>query len=214
MRSLIIGITGGSGAGKSTLARKVLEHFGADGTVIVTQDSYYKDHSHLPMSERQVGNFDEPAAVELDALARDLELLKRGQAVRKPIYEYATHSRIGSERVEPKPLIVVEGLFVLHDEGVAKLLDVAIFVDADEATRVRRRIERDTTERGFTREQVLKRLRETVLPMHEVYVEPTRGRADFVIDGTRELDAQLPPVWSRIEYLRSRDVKSSDFGRN
>jgi len=201
MAIVIVGITGGSGAGKTTVAERIQRYFGRDRAVIIEQDSYYRDHSHLPLEKRQEGNFDIPEAVELDRLADDLVKLRRGTPIEKPIYEYRTHSRIGYETVEPRDVVIVEGLFVLQDGDLRRLFDVKIFVDADEQTRAKRRIARDTAERGFTEKEVIERLRRDVLPMHEKYVEPTRSFADFLIDGTSPLDEQLAPVLERVEEL-------------
>ena len=184
----IIGISGGSGSGKTMLAEKLLDHFGADRAVIVGQDSYYRDHSHLPPKKRQEGNFDEPRAVELSLLARDLDKLRAGQAIEKPVYDYATHTRVGSETVAPREIVILDGLFVLTDAKVRNRIDLGVFVSAPEEERVRRRVERDVRERGRTAEEITDRLKSSVLPMHETHVEPARHVADIVVDGCANPD--------------------------
>lgn len=198
---VVVGITGGSGAGKSLLAQKLADHFGAGRTVILSQDSYYRDHSHLPPETRQEGNFDEPRAVELSLLVEDLDRLRSGRSIRKPRYDFATHTRVGSEVVEPCEILLVDGLFVLTDTEVRKRMDLRVFVDAPESERVRRRIERDVQERGRTAEEVVHRLRDSVLPMHGRHVEPGRRFADVLVDGCGDAEEEARRVADAIEQL-------------
>jgi len=195
----IVGITGGSGSGKTTVAEKLRMHYGAERAVILSQDSYYRDHSHLPPEKRQEGNFDEPAAVELSLLVEHLDALRAGHAIEEPCYDFATHTRQGRRTVPPHDLVLIDGLFVLTDDGVRQRLDLKVFVDAPEADRVRRRVERDVRERGRTAEEVMERLEESVLPMHRQHVEPGRYLADLVLDGAGVIGNEVARVIGEID---------------
>ncbi|NOZ23535.1 MAG: uridine kinase [Planctomycetes bacterium] len=203
---LTIGIAGGSGAGKTVLAEKLVEHFGPDRAIIVSQDSYYRDHSHLPPEKRQEGNFDEPRAVKLSLLVKQLDQLRSGQPVEKPRYDYATHTRIGSDTVSPHDIVIVDGLFVLTDDDVRSRMDLKVFVGAPEEVRVQRRVDRDRRERGRTEDEIVERLNATVLPMHAIHVEPYRELADIIVDGCGNADAEAARVIAAIEAQMGRRV--------
>ena len=177
----VVGILGGSEAGKSSLAAAVLGL--ADG-VALSQDSYYRDLSHLEPCARAAANFDEPGAVDLDLLADDLRSLKEGRAVSPPFYDMTTHTRIGvGAPVAPAPLVVVEGTLLLSNPRVAAALDVVVFVDLPDEDRLERRIARDVGERGRTVASVRRQWEPTVLPMHRRHVLPARDRADLAVSG-------------------------------
>ncbi|MEW6359620.1 MAG: uridine kinase [Planctomycetota bacterium] len=197
-----IGITGGSGSGKTVLADKLVERFGPDRAVIVAQDSYYRDHSHLPIEKRQEGNFDEPKAVEISLLVEHLDRLRAGQPVQKPRYDFATHTRVGSEIVAPRDIVIVDGLFVLSDDDLRSRMDLKVFVAAPESERVRRRVRRDMQERGRTEAEIVERLNGTVLPMHAIHVEPCKVLADLVVDGCGDADAEAARVVAAIAARR------------
>ena len=199
-----IAITGGSGSGKTVLAEKLVEHFGPECAVIVAQDSYYCDHSHLPPEKRQEGNFDEPKAVELSLLVEQLDQLRSGQPIQRPRYDYATHTRIGSETVTPHDIVIVDGLFVLTDDDVRGRMDLKVFVDAPEEVRVRRRVDRDRRERGRTEAEIVDRLNTTVLPMHAIHVEPGRDVTDLIVDGCGDADAEAARVIAAINERTGR----------
>ncbi|MHC4859766.1 MAG: uridine kinase [Planctomycetota bacterium] len=177
----IVGILGGSGAGKSSLAAAVRRR--ADAAVL-SQDSYYRDLSHLDPPERAAANFDEPGAVDLRLLADHLEALKAGRAVRPPRYDMSTHTRAGpGAEVRPAPLVLLEGTILLAEPRVAAALDLVVYVDLPDGDRLARRIERDVSERGRSEASAIEQWEATVLPMHRVHVEPVRETADLVVSG-------------------------------
>ena len=171
----MVGIAGGSCSGKTTLASKLEKRLNAR---ILKMDDYYK--SFAIAEEKFDHNFDEPAAIDMELLAEHLRQLKSGQAIKKPLYDFATHSRAGYEKFAPAKIILLDGLFCLH-EPVKQQLDVRIFVDCHEEKRLERRIKRDIEERGRTRESVLHQFRKTVKPMHELHVEPTKRHAHVIV---------------------------------
>ncbi|MDO4736922.1 MAG: uridine kinase, partial [Bacteroidia bacterium] len=180
---LIIGIAGGTGSGKSTVVKKIKELLADEDLVIVPQDSYYKDSSHLTPEEKAVQNFDHPESVDFDLLIEQLKELKEGRSVEQPVYSYVTCSRSKTETVHVKPahIIIVEGILIFTCEQLRKLMDIMIFVDADADDRLSRVIQRDIVERGKTVEQVLARYEHTVKPMHLQFIEPSKRYANIII---------------------------------
>jgi uridine kinase len=187
----LIGIAGGTGAGKSAIVRAFVDRFGGRA---IDLDSYYLDRSGVAPEERGRINYDEPAAIDVPLLVEHLGRLARGEPVQKPLYSFATHTRVGVETVKPAQLVIVEGLFTLWWASVRSLLDVKVFVDAPPDLRLIRRIRRDIAERGRTLEQVLQQHLGTVRPMHERYVEPTRAHADMVVTNDGVIDDALERV--------------------
>ncbi len=179
---LIIGIAGGTGSGKTTVVRKVLERLPKDEVVILPQDSYYKDSSHLPMEERLEINFDHPDSIEWELLIKHLKELKKGHTVNQPIYSYLTCSR-AEETIPVKPceVIIVEGILILCNAELRKLLDLKVFVDADADDRLIRVINRDIVERGRSVNKVMERYELTVKPMHVQFIEPSKRFADLIV---------------------------------
>ncbi|MBQ8565529.1 MAG: uridine kinase [Bacteroidaceae bacterium] len=179
---LVIGIAGGTGSGKTTVVRKIVESF-CDGEVaVIPQDSYYKDSSHLPLEERLKLNFDEPAAIEWELLVKQLKELKAGKAIEQPTYSYITCTRQPETiHVEPRDIIIVEGILILCDPALRDMLDMKIFVDADSDERLIRVINRDIIERGRTVDMVLERYERVLRPMHLQHIEPTKRFADLII---------------------------------
>lgn len=176
-----IGVTGGSGSGKSTVARTVLEAVGPEQVTYLQQDSYYKDLSHLPHDVRSQLNFDHPDAFDNTLFMEHLIQLKQGLPVEQPLYEFKSFTRVGSKTLSAKRVILVEGILVLAEEALRKMLDIKIFVDTDPDIRIIRRLRRDVLERGRSLDFVLTQYVETVRPMHQQYIEPTRRFADVVI---------------------------------
>ncbi len=179
---LVIGIAGGTGSGKTTVVRKIVESFSEGEVAVIPQDSYYKDSSHLPLEERLKLNFDEPAAIEWDLLVKQLQQLKSGQTIEQPTYSYLTCTRQPETiHVEPRDIIIVEGILILCDPALRDMLDIKIFVDADSDERLIRVINRDIIERGRTVEMVLERYERVLRPMHLQHIEPTKRYADLII---------------------------------
>ena len=176
-----IGVTGGSGSGKSTVARNVIQTVGPEQVTYIQQDSYYKDLGHLPFEVRSQLNFDHPDAFDNQLFVQHLAALKKGQTVEQPLYEFKTFTRTGSKTVEPRKVILVEGILVLAEQNIRDLLDIKIYVDTDADIRIIRRLKRDVLERGRSLEFVLQQYLETVRPMNQQYLEPTRRFADIVI---------------------------------
>ena len=180
---LIIGIAGGTGSGKTTVVRKIKNLLKEEDVAVISQDSYYKDSSHLTPEQKAVNNFDHPNSIDWDLLVSDLAKLRSGQAIESPVYSYITCSRSKTEtvHVEPATIIIVEGILVFTNEELRKLFDISIFVDADADDRLGRVIQRDIEERGKTIQQVLKRYQETVKPMHLQFIEPSKRYADIIV---------------------------------
>ena len=178
---MIIGIAGGTGSGKTTITRQIVEQFGSDVTVIY-HDNYYKAHHDLTYEERTKLNYDHPNAFDTDMLVEDLSNLKEGREIECPVYDYTIHDR--SEEtitVRPSRIIVVEGILIFYPEELRKQMDIKIFVDADADVRILRRINRDVKKRGRTLDSVINQYLDTVKPMHEAFVEPSKRYADIII---------------------------------
>ena len=181
MDILVIGIAGGSGSGKTTLMKNLVETFG-DNVTVVSHDNYYKRHDELSYEQRCLINYDEPDAFETDLMARHLECLRRGESIECPVYDYTVHNRSDEViTIEPRQVIIVEGILIFADEALRELMDIRIFVDTDADVRLCRRIKRDVNKRGRTLESVLTQYQQTVKPMHEKYVEPSKKFANLVV---------------------------------
>ena len=179
---LVIGIAGGTGSGKSTVVRKIIESLPQDEVAVMPQDSYYKDNRHIPLEERLKMNYDEPASIEWTLLTKQLGELKEGRTVNMPTYDFITCSRMKETvTVNPKEVVVVEGILVLTDKSLRDMMDVKVFVDADADERLIRVIYRDCIERGRTPQMVIDRYIETLKPMHELYIEPSKRYADLIV---------------------------------
>lgn len=179
---LIIGIAGGTGSGKTTVVNKILSSFPAGEVAVIPQDSYYKDSSHVPVEERSKINFDEPDAIEWSLLVEHLRQLKAGHPIEMPTYSYLTCTRQEETvRVEPRDVVIVEGILVLTDPVLRQMMDVKCFVDADADERLIRVIARDCIERGRTPQMVIDRYEDILKPMHCQYIEPCKRFADLII---------------------------------
>ncbi len=178
----IIGIAGGTGSGKTTVVRKLTERLPKGEVVVIPQDSYYKDSSHVPVEERQNINFDHPDAFDWVLLERHIAQLKQGMSIEQPIYDYITCTRQKETvHIEPKEIIIVEGIMALSDKELREQMDLKIFVDADGDDRLIRVISRDIVERGRTAESVMERYQRVLKPMHEQFIEPCKRYADVII---------------------------------
>jgi len=195
-RPFIIGIGGGTGAGKSTLARRLASVYADLGTVILDQDSYYRDQSHLTFEQRILTNYDQPSALDEDLLRRQVRQLAAGEPIRKPRYCFVTHTRLPeTDNVQPASIVILEGLMALCDEHLRALMGLKIFVDADADVRLMRRLVRDVHERGRTLDSTVVQYRDSIRPMHRQHVEPTRAFADLVVDTTEiSLEEWLKPI--------------------
>lgn len=181
-KPVIIGITGGTGSGKSTIARAIFESVPEKRASIIEQDCYYKDQSHLPAEERVKVNYDHPLAFDTDLMIAHLEQLLKGQAIEKPQYDFTVHNRKKETiPVEPRDIIIVEGILVLDSPKMRELMDIKIFVDTDADVRIIRRILRDMKERKRTLDSIISQYLEVVKPMHFEFVEPTKRYADIII---------------------------------
>jgi uridine kinase len=179
---MIIGICGGTGSGKTTIARKIVEAVGAENVVLVEQDSYYRNLSDMPLDERHQANFDHPDSLDSDMLVGHILRLKQGLTAEMPLYDFKTHTRTTKiEMIEPRPVVVVEGILIFAESPVLDLLDVRVFVDTPDDIRFIRRLQRDISERGRTVESVIGQYHRTVRPMHHEFVEPSKRHADIII---------------------------------
>ena len=196
---LVIGIAGGTGSGKSTLMEELVKRFRNEVTVL-SHDNYYRRRDGISMEDRQKINYDEPAALETDLMAKHLDVLRRGGRVACPVYDFTQHNRSDKVKiVEPKRVIIVEGILIFENKELRDLMDIRIFVDTDADVRLCRRIARDVNERGRTLESVLEQYQTTVKPMHEMYVEPSKKYANIVVpEGGRNLVA-LDMILTRIQ---------------
>lgn len=179
---LVIGIAGGTGSGKTTVVRKIMEQLPCDEIALLPQDSYYRDNVHLPLEERQKMNFDHPDSIEFDLLVKHLKQLRQGITVEQPVYSYLTCTRMDETvKVEPRKVVIVEGILILTHPALRDLMDLKVFVDAEPDDRLMRVIQRDIAERGRTVDKVLDRYEETVKPMHLQFIEPTKRYADLIV---------------------------------
>lgn len=179
---LVVGIAGGTGSGKTTVARNIVRGLPLGTGVLLEHDGYYRDFSHLDVEERAQINFDHPDALETVLLMQHIDMLRQGQAIEKPRYDYVTHTRSKDKVVvEPVPVVVVEGILIFTDAELRKAFDIRIFVDTDADIRVLRRLARDTKERGRSIESVIRQYYATVRPMHLEFVEPSKRWADLII---------------------------------
>ncbi len=201
---LIIGIAGGTGSGKTTVARSVIDRLGSDKVTFISQDNYYKDHSHLSLAERELINYDHPLAFDNELLIEHLNCLKKGQVAQAPVYDFTVHARSVVDTVELKPnnIAILEGLHLLSDENLRNELDIKVFVDTDPDVRILRRVVRDIEERGRTIRSIHNQYLNTVKPMHEAFIEPSKKYADLIIPqgGHNEVGIQMLSILTE-KYL-------------
>lgn len=181
-RPILIGIAGGTGSGKSTIAREIYKKFGEQCIAMIEQDSYYKDQSHLTFEERIKTNYDHPDAFDTPLLIEHLTKLLNGEVIYKPIYDFSIHNRKKETiKVEPRDIIILEGILILQEIELRNLLDIKIYVDTDADVRIIRRLVRDINERGRTVDSVIDQYLNVVRPMHMQFIEPTKRYADIII---------------------------------
>ena len=195
----VIGIAGGSGSGKSTFAARLIQAF-PDSVALVSCDNYYRAHDDIPLEERRRLNYDAPEALEFDLMVSHLQALKRGEAVDCPVYDFALHNRSDKVmRIDPKPVILVDGILILSDPALRETFDLRIYVEADADERILRRARRDMEVRGRKIDDIMEQYLNTVKPMHETHVEPSKKHADLILNGG------MNPVALEIVAGRVRD---------
>lgn len=196
----IIGIAGGSGSGKTSVTRKVMEALDGHSVVLIEQDYYYKDQSHLTMDERLKTNYDHPFAFDNDLLISHINQLINRESVEVPTYNYAEHTRSTETiTVEPKDVIIIEGIFALENEQLRQMMDVKVYVDTDSDIRILRRLSRDINERGRTMESVIDQYLSVVRPMHLQFVEPTKRHSDIIIPEGGENHVAIDLITTKIK---------------
>ena len=205
--SYFVGICGGSGSGKTTLAKRLLEQFGPTNCEVISLDSYYVDLGDMPMEERSAYNYDHPDSIDTELLAADIDKLRQGKEVAVPTYDFATHSRLETVTlVQPKPVVIIEGILLFAFESIRQRLDYLVFRDCPEPTRYERRLERDVATRGRTPESVETQFATTVKPMHDLFVEPYKHKAHHITPHGRPLDEQVTYVE---QFIRDASTKES-----
>ncbi len=206
---MIIGICGGTGSGKTTIARKIIEVVGDDKVIIIEQDSYYRNLADMPLDERHQANFDHPDSIDSEMLIDHLKCLKLGQPIEMPIYDFRTHTRSTRTRhVEPKPVVILEGILIFAEPRILELLDVKIYVDTPDDIRFIRRLQRDIRDRGRTVESVIDQYLKTVRPMHFEFVEPSKRHADIIIPEGGNTDIGIEFICSKIrEEIEKKSEK-------
>ena len=196
---LVIGIAGGSGSGKTTLMKRLVERFGNNVSVL-SHDNYYKRHDELTLEQRAALNYDEPTALDTSLLVYQLDQLRHGVAIDCPVYDFALHNRSDETiHIKPEKVIIVEGIMIFVDPDLRALMDIKIFVDTDADIRLCRRIKRDVNKRGRSLESVLNQYKQTVKPMHEMYVEPSKKFADLVVPEGGKNQVALDMIEGRIQ---------------
>ena len=212
-KPLLIGIAGGTGSGKTLVSNRIYEELGSKQVAIIEQDSYYRDHSDIPIDDRNNRNFDHPNAFDFELMRHQVEKLMEGTAVKVPIYDYKTHTRKKQRRIiKDHVVIILEGILTLFDPGIRAMMDIKVYIDTPSDTRFIRRLNRDTNERGRDIESVVKQYQESVRPMHEQFVEPTKAYADIIIPGGGYNNVAVDLLKTKVSALlteRMNKVKNS-----
>jgi uridine kinase len=200
--AIVVGFAGGTGSGKTSFAQKVLERVGPDRCVTIAQDAYYKDGSQLTPDARAAINYDHPDAFDTSLLVQDLRDLKAGRPAPQLTYDHATYSRhVMSDPLAPRPVIILEGILILAEEPLRRLIDIKLFIDTDPDVRILRRLRRDLKERGRTFESVERQYLQSVRPMHLEFVEPSKRYADLIVPEGAENAVAMDAVVSRIQAM-------------
>ena len=206
-KPVIIGVTGGSGSGKTTVSRAIFEQLHGHSLLMLQEDSYYNDQSDMPFEERIKTNYDHPNAFDTELLVKQLKDLLDWKTIEKPIYDYTEHTRSSEvEKVEPKEVIILEGILVLNDPALRDLMDIKIFVDTDDDIRIIRRIQRDIEERGRSLQSVIDQFKSTVKPMYHQFIEPTKRYADIIVPEGGENQVAIDLLVTKVrDILRKRE---------
>lgn len=201
-RPVVIGIAGGSGSGKTSVTHAILDVFKDRSVVVIEQDYYYKDQSHLEFDQRLETNYDHPDAFDNALLAQDIKKLLNRESIEKPVYDYALHTRSKETvHIEPQDVIIIEGILVLADENLRDLMDMKLFVDTDADLRIIRRILRDINERGRSMDSVIDQYLSVVRPMHNQFIEPTKRSADIIIPEGGENKVAIDLMVTKIKTI-------------
>lgn len=206
-KNWVVGVAGGSASGKTTIVNKISRYFG-DNILIMNHDSYYKAHDDMTFEERSRLNYDHPDSFDTERMADDIRSLLKGHSVDVPVYDYAIHNRSKNEivHVEPKQIIVIEGILVLENKELRDLMDVKVFVDTDADERLMRRIRRDMIERARSIDSILTQYSETVKPMHEEFVEPSKRYADVIIPRGGENEAGINMLVTYMKHILTGNI--------
>ena len=211
MNTILIGIAGGTGSGKTTLADKLIESFGSDEVSVLRHDNYYKRHDEMTYDERSQLNYDHPDAFDTELLCEHIQMLKEGNAIEMPVYDYTIHNRSSEVVVvNPAPVIVLEGILIFAEPALCELMDIKVFVDTDADVRILRRILRDVKERERSLDSVISQYLTTVKPMHEQFVEPSKRRADIIIPEGGENVVALQMLIERVKKHLRKYSKNTD----
>ncbi|MBP1947622.1 uridine kinase [Virgibacillus litoralis] len=209
-KPVVIGVAGGSGSGKTTVTRSICQRFQDKTILVIEQDYYYKDQSHLPFEERLDTNYDHPLAFDNDLLIEHLHDLMYGKTIEKPVYDYKVHTRSKEViPVEPKEVIILEGILILEDPRLVDLMDIKVFVDTDSDVRIIRRLLRDIKERGRTLDSVIDQYTNNVRPMHLQFVEPTKRYADIIIPEGGQNHVAIDIMATKIEKILSKNRQNN-----
>lgn len=205
--SVVIGIAGGSGSGKTTVHRQILEQLGPSRIALLDHDAYYLDQSHLDRDQRARVNYDHPASLDTDLMVQHLDELLAGNPIQKPVFDFTDHTRSEETvQVDPRPVVMVEGILVLAEPSLRVRMDIKLYVDADDDIRLMRRIERDMNERGRSLESVMAQYKRTVRPMHLEFVEPSKRHADVIIPRGGKNQVAIDMVLARVQSLLMVDA--------
>ena len=209
---MIIGICGGTGSGKTTIARSIVDAVSAQNVVLVEQDSYYRNLADMPLDERHQANFDHPDSLDSDMLVNHILRLKQGLSIEMPLYDFATHTRSDKiDIIEPRPVVIVEGILIFAEPRVLDLLDVRVFVDTPDDIRLMRRLRRDITERGRTFERTLEQYERTIRPMHYEFVEPSKRHADIIIPEGAQTGVTVEVLCGLVQRKLEKETKAEQF---
>lgn len=208
-KPVVIGVAGGSGSGKTTVTRSICQRFQDKTILVIEQDYYYKDQTHLPFEERLNTNYDHPLAFDNDLLIEHLNDLMNDKTIEKPVYDYKVHTRSHEViPVEPKEVIILEGILILEDPRLVDLMDIKVFVDTDSDVRIIRRLLRDIKERGRTLDSVIDQYTNNVRPMHLQFVEPTKRYADIIIPEGGQNHVAIDIMATKIEKILSKNQQN------
>lgn len=206
---MIIGICGGTGSGKTTIARAIVEAVGAANVVLVEQDSYYRDLADMPLDERHQANFDHPDSLDSNLMVNHILRLKQGLPAEMPLYDFKTHTRTKNiEIIEPRPVVIVEGILIFSEPRVLDLLDVRVFVDTPDDIRLIRRLRRDHAERGRTYEHTMDQYVRTIRPMHWEFVEPSKRHADVIIPEGAQMGVSVNFLCSMVREKLAKEKQA------